>query len=104
MSGTKTLGEKVMRRPVVASRRAAAAGISSVRGASSSSRNDEALSMRATLVGGQRRPVSDPQHLTGPDPRAGKVLTGADATNRFALLLALDRHDREHGSARSPET
>jgi len=44
--GHEHFGEKVMRRPVRSSRRAAAVAIRSVRGASSSSRNDAALSIR----------------------------------------------------------
>jgi hypothetical protein len=46
VSGTNTFGEKVTRCPVRASRFAAAVAISSVRGASNSCRNDDALSIR----------------------------------------------------------
>ncbi len=50
----------------------------------------------ATLVGSQCSPVSDPEHLPGPDAGAGEILSGPDARDRVALLVAFHRHDREH--------
>ncbi len=57
----------------------------------------------ATLVGVQRGPVSDPEHLPGSNPRAGKILAGPDATDRVALLCRPRPSRPRVRNARSPE-
>ena len=44
----------------------------------------------ATLVGLQRRPVSEPQHLPGTDPPARQILSRADPPDRLALVVSIN--------------